>query len=183
MPNYVRAYLPGGSFLFTVVTHQRRRLFSNEAAVDVIRDVVQEVRKGLPFTVDAWVLLPNHIHAVWTLPEGDTNFSKRWGLIKATFTKRAVAVGMVTTGEPIWQPRFWEHRIRDERDFAAHIEYVYINPVKHGLAASVVDWPWSSFHRDVKRGLFPANWGSGIDVDESRQYGEPTDQQSGHCPP
>ena len=175
MPNYLRAYLPGGSFFFTVVTHQRRRVFSNDATVDVLRNTVQDVRQRLPFTVDAWVVLPNHIHAIWTLPEGDADFSKRWGLIKATFTKRAIAAGFVDAGTPIWQPRFWEHRIRDERDFAAHIAYVYVNPVKHRLVSSVVEWPWSSFHRDVQRGLYPAKWGSEIKVDESRQYGEPSD--------
>ena len=175
MPNYVRAYLPGGSFFFTVVTHQRRCVFSDDATADVLRNVVQEVRQRLPLTVDAWVVLPNHIHAVWTLPEGDADFSKRWGLIKAKFTKRVVAAGLIQANVPIWQPRLWEHRIRDERDFAAHIGYVYINPVRHGLVANVADWPWSSFHRDVQRGLYPANWGSEINVDHSRQYGEPTD--------
>ena len=178
MPNYVRAYLPGGSFFFTVVTHQRKRVFSDDVTVDILRKVVQEVRQRLPFAVDAWVVLPNHMHAVWTLPEGDADFSKRWGLIKATFTKRVVAAALVGAGVPLfplWQPRFWEHRIRDERDFAAHIDYVYINPVKHGLVTSVADWPWSSFHRDVKRGLYAANWGSEINVDPSRQYGEPHD--------
>ncbi len=178
MPNYVRAYLPGGSFFFTVVTHQRKRVFSNDAAVDVLRKVIQDVRQRLPFTVDAWVVLPNHMHAVWTLPAGDADFSKRWGLIKAGFTKRVVAAGMVDAVvpfPPLWQPRFWEHRIRDERDFAAHIDYVYINPVKHGLVANVADWPWSSFHRDVQSGLYPTNWGSGVAVDELREYGEPND--------
>ena len=175
MPNYVRTWLPGGLFFFTVVTHQRRRVFSADATVNVLRNVVQEVRQRLPFTIDAWVVLPNHIHAMWTLPEGDADFSKRWGLIKATFTKRVVAAGLADAGVPIWQPRFWEHRIRDERDFATHIDYVYINPVKHGLVANVADWPWSSFHRDVQRGLYPANWGSEINIDPSLQYGEPTD--------
>ncbi len=175
MPNYVRAYLPGGSFFFTAVTHQRKRVFSDDATVDILRNLVQEVRQRLPFSVDAWVVLPNHIHAVWTLPVGDADFSKRWGLIKATFTKRATTAGLVEAGVPIWQSRFWEHRIRDERDFAAHIDYVYINPVKHGLVSSVADWPWSSFHRDVARGLYPGNWGSHIEVDESRPYGEPID--------
>jgi putative transposase len=178
MPNYVRAYLPGGSFFFTVVTQQRRHVFSDDSTVDVLRNVVQEVRQRLPFTVDAWVVLPNHIHAVWTLPEGDADFSKRWGLIKATFTKRVVAAGLVDAGVPpfsLWQPRFWEHRIRDEGDFAASIAYAYINPVRHGLVESVADWPWSSFHRDVQRRMYPANWGSEINVDQSRQYGEPND--------
>ena len=135
--------------------------------------MVQEVRQSLPFTVDAWVVLRNHIHAVWTLPEGDTDFCKRWGLIKATFTKRAVAAGLTDSGVPPWQPRFWEPHIRDERDFTVHIDYAYINPVNYGLVTSVADWPWSSCHRHVQHGLYPANWGARIDFDESRQYGEP----------
>ena len=175
MPNYVRTYLPGGSFFFTVVTHQRKSVFVNDATIDLLRNVVRDVRQQLPFTVDAWVVLPNHIHAVWTLPEGDTDFSKRWGLIKATYTKRMNAAGLMDSGVPVWQQRFWEHCIRDDKDFAAHIDYVYINPVKHGLASRVADWPWSSFHRDVQRGLYPANWGSDVAVDESHQYGEPND--------
>ena len=95
--------------------------------------------------------------------------------IASVRTNGATTAGLVKAGVPIWQSRFWEHRIRDERDFAEHIDYVYINRVKHGLVSSVADWPWSSFHRDVVRGLYPGNWGSDIDVDESRQYGEPSD--------
>lgn len=115
MPNYVRADLPGGSFFFTLVTHPSRRVFSDDATVNVLRNVVQEVRQRLPFTVEAWVVLPDHIHAVWTLPEGDADFSKRWRLIKAAFAKRVVAAGLIDAGVPIWQPIFWEHRIRDKR--------------------------------------------------------------------
>ena len=175
MPNYVRTYLPGGSFFFTVVTHQRKRVFVNDATVDHLRNVVRDVRLQLPFTVDAWVVLPNHIHAVWTLPEGDADFSRRWGVVKATYTKRMNAAGLMDSGVPVWQQRFWEHRIRDDKDFAANIDYVYINPVEHGLVSRASDWPWSSFHRDVQRGLYPANWGGDVAVDESYQYGEPND--------
>jgi putative transposase len=168
MPNYVRSYLHGGSYFFTVVTHERKPIFDNGCAVGLLRDVVREVRAQMPFTIDAWVVLPNHLHAVWTMPSEDADFSKRWGLIKAGFSKRAGIEGAV------WQPRFWEHRIRDDRDFETHINYTYINPVKHGYVESVIDWPWSSFHRDVKRGLYPANWGSNIRVSESQDYGEPS---------
>lgn len=118
--------------------------------------------------MEALVLLPDHLHCIWRLPDGDVNYSMRWGLIKKEFTKRAR--NLVDTAHPtksrerhregtIWQRRFWEHQIKDERDFAIHCDYIHYNPVKHGLVMSPKDWIYSTFHRYVKAGVYPREWG------------------------
>jgi putative transposase len=122
------------------------------------------------------VVLPDHIHAVWTLPPGDADFSTRWRFIKSRFAqaipkRESLSPVREKRGERgIWQRRFWEHLIRDENDYARHIEYCYINPVKHGLVARVQAWPHSSFHRDVRAGLFPADWAG--EAEPAGEYGE-----------
>lgn len=129
-----------------------------------LRAAVRAVRAARPFAIDAWVVLPDHLHAVWTLPEGDADFSRRWKEIKAEFTK---AVGMVGRRSPskidkgeagLWQRRFWEQHIRDEADYAMHVRYCWSNPVRHGLVARAVEWPYSSIHRDIARGLVAPEW-------------------------
>lgn len=161
MPNYHRARVPGASYFFTVVTAKRRPLLSAPHAIRALRQSVASVREVLPFTIDAWVVLPEHMHAIWTLPEGDADFSRRWGRIKAGFTQRCglshCAMALHDAG--IWQPRFWEHLIRDTRDFATHMDYLHYNPVKHGHVQRVVNWPYSSFHRCVRRGIYCPDWG------------------------
>ena len=128
---------------------------------------MRQVRRKRPFHVDAWVILPDHMHAVWTLPPDDSDYSGRWKAIKIAFaksipkTERLSAVRARKGERGIWQRRFWEHTIRDDRDYEAHIDYVHINPVKHGIAARVRDWPYSSFHRFVRQGLYLANWAGG----------------------
>ena len=126
-----------------------------------------EVQSTYPFNIDAWVLLPEHLHCIWTLPEGDTDFSKRWGLIKADFSKK-----LIRSATPIWQNRFWEHLIRDDRDLQRHLDYIHYNPVKHGLVDSPKDWPSSTFHRYVEKGLYPANWGEGVSFQSTDKFGE-----------
>ena len=128
----------------------------------MLREVVDEVRQLRPFTVCGWVLLPDHIHCIWTLPENDCDYSKRWGMIKAGFSKRAKNLfhrnEWMTDSKrkhreaTIWQRRFWEHMIRDEDDLRRHMDYIHFNPVKHGLVKRVRDWPYSTFHRCVKNG-------------------------------
>jgi putative transposase len=122
-----------------------------------------------PFTIDAIVVLPEHLHCIWTLPQGDADYKTRWALIKANFS-RAIPLGERCSerrrkrGERgIWQRRYWEHVIRDERDFASHADYIHWNPVKHGWARSPGDWPWSSFHAYVRRGIYTVNWTWGVD--------------------
>lgn len=164
MPRFARARVPGGTFFFTVALLERKRdlLISN---VELLRQSVRRVQKSRPFGVDAMVVLPDHLHCIWTLPPGDGDFSTRWRLIKTSFARRIPATERrserrIATGERgIWQRRFREHSIRDESDFIRHIEYIHYNPVKHGYAVSASDWPYSSFHRYVRDGRYPLNWG------------------------
>jgi putative transposase len=167
MPRYRRAQQPGGTFFFTVVTHRRRKLFYEINNRLILKKAIMEVQSAYPFNIDAWVLLPEHLHCIWTLPEGDTDFSKLWGLIKVKFSKE---LSHPTT--PVWQNRFWEHLIRNDHDFQNHLDYIHYNPVKHGLVANPGDWPASTFHRYVKAGLYPANWGEGISFLKDDKFGE-----------
>jgi putative transposase len=149
---YHRVYLPGGTYFFTVVTYQRRTIFSSPGAVDSLRDAFRYTMSRMAFTIAANVILPEHMHFIWTLPRGDSDYSTRWRLIKSHFTRHwqgRGTVGVNTSrrqkGEAdIWQRRFWEHLIRDEADLNRHIEYIHYNPVKHGLVGT----PASSFHDD-----------------------------------
>jgi putative transposase len=166
MTNYRRNRVPGGTYFFTVNLLDRRSDLLVEHIQD-LRSAVRHVRAQAPFHIDAWVVLPEHMHCVWTLPEGDTDFSGRWRTIKGAFSKSlptgelrsASRAGKGERG--IWQRRFWEHTIRDDRDYAAHVDYVHFNPVKHGLVSALQDWPYSSFHRHVGLGMYPASWADG----------------------
>ena len=175
MPNYRRAIVPGGCFFFTVNLLERRQTLLVDH-IAALREAVAATRRNHPFTIDAFVVLPDHLHAIWTLPEQDRDFSMRWRLIKRRFAAalpRHEWLSKVRTarGERgIWQRRFWEHLIRDQADHARHVDYCYINPVKHRLVARVCDWPHSSFHRDVRAGLFPLDWGG--DAEKSGEFGE-----------
>jgi len=175
MPNYRRAFVPGGCWFFTVNLLDRgSSLLTDE--IDVLRDATQWTRQRYPFQIGAFVVLPNHLHAVWTLPPDDADFSIRWRLIKSRFARsipkceRLSAVRRARGERGIWQRRFWEHLIRDEADFARHVEYCYINPVKHALVRRVRDWPHSSFHRDVRAGVFPKDWAG--ETEPSGNFGE-----------
>lgn len=171
MPNYRRAHVPGGTFFFTVVTYQRRRLFHIAENRALLREVIRECQRDWPFEMNAIVLLPDHLHAIWTLPSGDENYSARWSVIKKTFTTRFLANGgddpQVSAGKQrerrrgVWQRRFWEHTIEDEDDFETHFDYIHFNPVKHQFVKCPGDWEPSSFHRWVKAGVYPANWACG----------------------
>ncbi len=163
MPEYRRNRVPGGTYFFTVNLLDRRSdlLVTH---IDVFRKSVARVRPLMPFHIDAWVVLPDHMHALWTLPAGDAAFSQRWQAIKMAFSKAIdppesrCASRRVRGERGIWQRRFWEHSIRDERDYANHFDYIHFNPVKHGLAASAAAWPYSSFHRAVAQGRYPRSW-------------------------
>jgi putative transposase len=167
---YRRVDAPGATFFFTLVTEHRRPLFREAGTVALLLGAVEKVRSRHAFEVDAHVILPDHLHALWTLPDGDANFSTRWRLIKEAFTRAYIKTHEVpersesrrSKGEQgIWQRRFWEHAIRDDADFAAHVDYIHINPVKHGLATAARDWPHSSFADWVARGGYDELWGSG----------------------
>ena len=166
MPNYRRNRVPGGTYFFTVNLLDRRGGLL-VVHVDALRDAVRDVRASRPFHIDAWVVLPDHMHCIWTLPDGDADFSGRWKAIKTSFSKALPATEVrspirVLKGERgIWQRRFWEHTIRDDRDYAAHMDYVHFNPVNHGLVRNAADWPHSSFRRSVAMELYPEEWAGG----------------------
>jgi putative transposase len=131
--------------------------------VDSLRNAMRHERARRPFTVDAMVVLRDHVHAVWTLPSGDSDYSGRWRSIKSGFVRRLQTQGLALTANAkgehaVWQRRFWEHQIRDELDLARHVDYIHINPVKHGWAERVADWRWSTFHRYVRLGMLPIDW-------------------------
>jgi REP-associated tyrosine transposase len=172
LSNYVRYRVPGGCYFFTVNLLER---FPNDTLIrhiDILRAVAREVRGRWPFAIDGWVVLPDHMHCIWTLPPGDDDFTNRWRLIKAGFARRLPkverrsAVRRARGERGVWQRRFWEHAIRDERDFANHMDYLRFNPVKHGHVRRVADWPHSSFARCVERGVYPADWAADDPVGE-----------------
>ncbi|RDH82032.1 MAG: transposase [endosymbiont of Escarpia spicata] len=175
MPNYRRPDTPGACWFFTVNLEQRTNQRLLVEQVDLLRSTIRKVKGDHPFQIDAIVILPEHLHAIWTLPPGDADFKTRWSLIKAGFSRalpktEALSASRYRRGERgIWQRRFWEHQIRDEEDFRRHVDYIHWNPVKHGLAERVIDWPWSSFQRFVQNGIYPHDWG--CDVGEGR-WGE-----------
>jgi putative transposase len=171
MPDYRRSRIPGGCFFFTVNLLERHGNDLLTRRIDLLRDAVRRVRRARPFAIDAWVVLPDHLHCVWTLPPDDADFSTRWRLIKSGFaralpaTERLSAVRRNRGERGIWQRRFWEHAIRDDADFAAHVDYAHSNPVKHGHVKRVSDWPYSTFRDCVKRGVYPPDW-TGDDGDD-----------------
>jgi putative transposase len=176
MVGYRRNFVRGGTYFFTVTLADR----TSSALLDHIaplRTAFRIARHERPFTIDAIVILPDHLHAIWMLPEGDADFSVRWKRIKAQFTHRLVRAGVPVkrhrNGEyALWQRRYWEHTIRSEIDFDRHVDYVHFNPIKHGLVNRVRDWPHSSFHLYVRSGVLPLDWAG--DVGESAtNFGEP----------
>ncbi|MDC7789638.1 transposase [Rhodoplanes sp. TEM] len=173
-------FVQGGTYFFTMTLADRRsRMLVDH--VDALRAAFREVRARHPFAVDAIVVLPDHLHAVMTLPAGDADFSTLWALIKRRFTDVVAAAGVPVAchrnGEPaLWQRRCWEHTIRDDRDHERHVDYVHFNPVKHGLVGRVYDWPWSSFHRFVRLGELPIDWGGDARSDDG-DFGQPDTQR------
>lgn len=202
MPKYRRPRIAAGTVFFTLCLAQRgSSLLLDE--IEILREAVRVTRARRPFVIDAWVVLPDHLHAVWTLPAGDSHYADRWGAIKARFSKKvrqkdlapvgwkpALPVGRRVGLQPtdaqrlrarrspskvakqdagIWQRRFWEHHIRDEADYAAHLRYCWSNPVKHGLVERAADWPYSSFHRDVRLGRVDPEF---VGQDQAGVYGE-----------
>ena len=169
MPEYRRNRVPGGTYFITVNLLDRRSdlLVTH---IGLLRASVSRVRHLMPFHIDAWVVLPDHMHALWTLPDGNVDFSKRWQAIKMAFSKAIDPAKPLSTsrrkrGERgVWQRRFWDHTIRDEQDYARHLDYTHFNPVKHGLAPSAAAWPYPTFHRAVAEGRYPSSWSAdGID--------------------
>ena len=164
---YRRVRSPGSSYFFTVVTYNRKPILCEPENIELLRDSFRKVIQQHPFTIDAIVILPDHLHCLWTLPPADADFSTRWRLIKSWFSRRCrfqdreqVSNSRRSKKEKaIWQRRFWEHLIRNEHDFNNHVNYIHYNPVKHGLVLSPKDWQYSSFHRYVQRGVYNIDWG------------------------
>ncbi len=169
MPDYRRWYVAGGTFFFTLVTCERQPFLTEEMSRPLLRASIQKQREKRPFQIVAWVLLPDHLHTVWTLPPGDEDYSTRWMRIKEEFTETFLAAGGQEAvrnrsrrrhrERAVWQRRFWEHTVEDEADLERCVDYVHWNPVKHGLASRVRDWRWSTFHRYVKSGHYEIDWG------------------------
>ena len=178
MPEYRRNLVAGGTYFFTLNLHDRSQTLLVEH-IAVLRTAVRRVHTARPFQIDAWVVLPDHLHALWTLPADDADYRYRWQAIKMAFSKalpkgeRLSASRQTRSERGIWQRRYWEHTIRDDRDFAIHMDYIHFNPVKHGLVEAPSDWPFSSFHRAVEVGTYPPNW-SGTDADETPRGERPT---------
>jgi len=160
------------SHFFTVVTYNRQRFLCQPENVELLRNAFRYVMKQHPFKIDSFVLLPEHLHCIWTLPQGDDNYSTRWQLVKSYFSRHCESLyqeGVSVSrekrkGRLVWQNRFWEHVIRDDDDFAKHVDYIHYNPVKHGLVRSPKDWEYSSFKRYVQVGMYDEMWGEGQEI-------------------
>jgi putative transposase len=167
MSRYRRSLTKGASYFFTVNAHRRRAVLTHPEIRAALRTAIAEVRRSMPFRIDAWVLLPDHLHAIWTLPESDAVYGKRWGLIKAQVSRACAHVQSSVAGRSVsrirrheadlWQRRFWEHQLRDDTDFERHVDYIHYNPVKHGLCKCAADWPYSTLNWYVKQGILPAD--------------------------
>jgi len=127
-----------------------------------LRHAISACRLSYPFEIDAWVLLPDHLHCIWTLPESDMDYSRRWSFIKRKFTQTFRSIQSVVP--PFWQQRFWAHAILNDKDYEGHMNYIHYNPVKHGHVSSPKDWHWTSFHRLVKSGIYPSDWGGEVEI-------------------
>ncbi|MGA7489696.1 MAG: transposase [Xanthobacteraceae bacterium] len=177
MVRYRRNLVPGGAFFFTVTLADRRSSVLVEH-IAALRAAFRATRSERPFAIDAIVVLPDHLHTIMTLPADDCDFPGRWRRIKSLFTRRVAAQDARPRNPDgdysLWQPRYWEHTVRDETDFARHVDYIHYNPVKHGLVSRARDWPYSSFHRYVRQGVLPEDWGGEID-DSGGNFGERKD--------
>jgi len=183
MPNYIRAKFAGGYYFFTIVTFRRTKLFRTPFARECLRHAIETTRSAHPFESVAFCLLPEHLHCVWKLPEDDADFSVRWASIKGRFSHTYLRRGgrqltpstsRQRKGEAtLWQRRFWEHQIRDERDLQRHVDYIHYNPVKHGSVQDLDDWPWSTYHRYRRDGFYggPEPFGDTTSLDGT-DFGE-----------
>lgn len=168
MSNYRRVRASGAMYFFTVVAFQRQPILTTEPVRIALREAIEQVRQERPFSILAWVLLPDHLHCIWQLPEGDSDYSSRWSTIKRLATQAAPPSTALAESKhhrregALWQRRFWEHLIRDDSDYAAHFDYIHWNHVKHGLVSRVRDWPYSTFHRYAKEGVYPLDWSGAV---------------------
>ncbi len=182
MSNYRRADVKGGTYFFTLVTFKRQKILCENDVRSALREGIQRVRLENPFHINAWVLLPDHLHCIWTLPSGDHDYSLRWAKIKRFVSKQCKTLfyrdDLMNEAKQqrhestVWQRRFWEHLIRDAKDMRNHMDYIHYNPVKHNMVASPKEWQFSTFHGYVKNKVYDENWGSGNMIDIQDDYGE-----------
>jgi putative transposase len=164
MRTYIRARLKGGCYFFTVNLAERRGNDLLIRHIEDLRTAFRETRRDHPFAIGGMVILPDHLHCLWRLPPDDDDFPTRWRLIKSRFSHRIETGERISTSRQrkgergIWQRRYWEHGIRDERDYRTHLDYIHYNPVKHGYARAAKEWAYSTFHRHVARGVYPLDW-------------------------
>lgn len=173
---YRRNRITGGTYFFTVTLRDRKSTLLVDR-IDPLRAAFRTVKRAHPFRIDAMVILPEHLHAIWTLPPEGDDYSGRWRAIKALFTRSLAKSGHRMARNPkgeydLWQRRFWEHTIRDDEDLRRHVEYIHFNPVKHGQVARVSDWPYSTFHRYVRLGVYPIDWAGGGVAVAGAEWGE-----------
>lgn len=169
MPNYRRYFVPGGAYFFTLVAHERRPIFTTPTARRCLRKALLRIKARRPFEILAIVLLPDHLHTVWTLPHGDSAYPRRWARVKESFTRDFLKSGgkegslnrsrVMKRERGVWRRRYWEHTVDDEGDLESCINYIHWNPVKHALVERVSDYPWSTFHRYVREGHYEPDWG------------------------
>ena len=169
MPNYRRSTIAGGTYFITQITYQRQPWLCNDLARHALRTAINRIRETRPFLINAFVLLPDHFHSLWTLPPDDHDLSTRLRLVKTYVTRHygndlqpnleLSPSRMKRKERNLWQRRFWEHLIRDETDFARHCDYIHYNPVRHHLCQTPTDWQFLSLHRFIEQGIYPPNWG------------------------
>jgi putative transposase len=183
MPDYRRVKLKGATYFFTLVVYQRQHIFSSPKPISLLTESIDRIKTYHPFNIEAYCILPDHIHFIWSLAEDDNNYSMRIAQIKRRFSKQFAEIFDLPKDISesrqkrkeltIWQRRFWEHWIRDENDLNRHIDYIHYNPVKHGLVSSVQDWKYSSFHEFVEMGYYNLEWGEDTQIDQEKyQFGE-----------
>lgn len=170
---YRRANIAGAMYFFTVNLADRKSALLTEQ-IEVLRNALRKIRLSHPFEILAMVVMPDHLHAIWELPQGDADFPLRWSLIKAAFSREMPKTELIDQSRKskrergIWQRRYWEHQIRDDQDLQQHVDYIHFNPVKHGYVMKASDWPYSSIHREIDRGNVTEDWGF-LDVDFNNQ--------------
>ena len=160
MSEYRRVYQHGGSYFFTVVTYNRTPILTTSENLSRLHQSFKHVMNQHSFTIEAMVILPDHLHCIWQLPPGDSDFSTRWRLIKRYFSIMKDKPVTERGEKNIWQRRFWEHFLRDEEDWRRHMDYIHYNPVKHGYVQNPADWPHSSFQKSLQEGLYLIGWGT-----------------------
>lgn len=182
---YRRAKVKGGTYFFTVVANNRIKILNHAENTQLLRESFKKIMKNHPFRIEAFVLLPDHLHCIWSLPDQDSDFSTRWRLIKSHFSRKCNLVGwgeernptkanasrLKKKEKPVWQRRFWEHLIRNNDDLKQHIDYIHYNPVKHNLVKAPKDWQYSSFHRYVATGIYNLEWGAGVSLQINSNVG------------